>query len=112
MNREEADLQRRFIAFLRAREWFVKATHGNLYQQGFPDLFATHSVYKQRWIEMKIKKNLKFTPAQLDTFPKMCAHGAGVWVITDCTQQEYDKLFKRPNWQDYALYKSLGGTWK
>ena len=101
MNRDEAELQRQFINFLRCREWFVKPTHGNLYQQGFPDLFATHSTYGHRWVEMKILKNLHFTPAQLENFPKLCAHGSGVWVVIACTDYEYQKLFKKPNWWSY-----------
>ena len=99
-------IQQDIIKFLRAREWFVKSTHGSLYQSGFPDLFATHPTYKQRWIEVKLPnmKGSKFTGAQRITFPLMVAHGSGVWVLTGAIQSEYDKLFKECNWWQYLKF--------
>jgi hypothetical protein len=94
--------------FLKIKDWYVMQTHGNMYQSGFPDLFACHSRYGQRWIEVKLPemKGSKFTPAQLDCFPKLCAHGSGVWVLTAATEAEYAKLFKRPNWWTYlSIFK-------
>lgn len=83
--------------------WYYMETHGNMFQWGFPDLFACHSRYGQRWIEVKRPKmqGSKFTPAQLDCFPKLCANGSGVWILTGATEQEYEKLFKQPNWWQY-----------
>ena len=94
--------------FLKIKGWYVKETHGNMYQSGFPDLFACHSRYGQRWIEIKLPggKGSKFTPAQMEDFPKLCAHGSGVWVITGATESEYEKLFQPPNWYQYL------STWK
>ena len=88
---------------LRYKGWFVKVTHGNMYQSGYPDLYAPHSTYGPRWIEVK-KPNMKgskFTPAQLADFPKFCANGSGVWVLTAATKDEYEKLFQNPNWVVY-----------
>lgn len=76
-------------------------THGNMYQSGFPDLFACHKLYGARWIEVKNPKSYKFTPAQLRYFPQICANGSGVWVLVAGTLEEYKKLFKRPNWHRY-----------
>ena len=81
----EAKLQAKIIEMLQAREWFVKATHGNLYQSGFPDLYACHHKYGQRWIEVKIKEHYSFTGAQLINFPRFSAAGAKIWILTDAT---------------------------
>jgi hypothetical protein len=99
----EAKIQQAIIDSLRIKGWYVMVTHGNMYQSGFPDLFACHSVYGQRWIEVKKPefKGSKFTPAQLECFPKICANGSGVWILTGHKDREYQKLFKRPNWWVY-----------
>jgi len=83
-------------------------THGNMYQAGFPDLFACHSSFGQRWIEVKLPemKGSRFTPAQLESFPKICAHGSGVWILTGDSEHEYDKLSKPANfWQYTSIWK-------
>ena len=99
----EKQVQIKLINLLRAKGWFVKETHGNMYQSGFPDLFACHSKYGQRWIEVKLPnmKGSKYTGAQLEDFPKFVANGSGVWVLTAATEHEYQKLFKRCNWWQY-----------
>lgn len=99
--RPEDIIQEAIVRFLVAREWFVRPTHGNQYQSGFPDLFAAKRRYGQRWIEVKNPESYKFTPAQLETFPKMSAADVGIWILTAGDQREYDKLFNRPNWFTY-----------
>ena len=85
---------------LKIEGWYVMRTHGNMYQSGFPDIFACHSTYGQRWIEVKLPemKGSKFTGAQLECFPKICANGSGVWVLTGDTDLEFLKLKRPPNW--------------
>lgn len=80
-------------------------THGSAYQAGFPDMYVTHKVYSARWVEVKLPemKGSRYTPAQLITFPRLCAHGAGVWVLTAASEKEYAKLFKAYNWSMYLL---------
>jgi len=99
----EAIIQQDIIDMLRIKGWHVMVTHGNMFQSGFPDLFSCHSTYGQRWIEVKKPnfKGSKFTPAQLASFPKICAHGSGVWILTAATDAEYNKLFKKSNWWQY-----------
>lgn len=94
-------IQDAIIKQLRYQEWFVKETHGNMYQSGFPDLFCCHTKYGHRWIDCKNPKSYKFTPAQLDIWPKLCANGSGVWILVAATASEYDKLFKKYNWYLY-----------
>ena len=97
---EEAKIQRAIIMELRMNCWFVKETHGNLYQSGLPDLFCCHTRYGHRWCEVKKPVGYAFTPAQLETFPLMCAHGSGVWVAT--SHIGIQELFMRPfNWFVY-----------
>ena len=97
----EAEIQKRIIKTLTLLGWFVKETHGNMYQNGFPDLYATHKNHGARWIEVKNKDKYKFTPAQLRDFPMLCANGAGVWILVDDTPEEIRKLFKPFNWHTY-----------
>ena len=101
--RPEAKLQKEIIKFLRNKEWLVMVTHGNAYQHGFPDLFATHARHSMRWIEVKLPgmKGSHFTPAQLEYFPQMTAHGAGVWIMTGASEMEYQVLFGKSNWHHY-----------
>ena len=99
----EAKIQASIIKMLELKGWFVKVTHGNMYQSGFPDLFATHKMYGARWIEVK-KPEMKgsvFTTAQLNDFPRFCKNGSGIWILTSATESEYKKLFKKPNWSYY-----------
>ena len=78
-------------------------THGNMYQCGFPDIFAGHRKYGQRWIEVKRagKGNYSFTPAQLEWFPVLTGARVGIWILTNDTDYEIEKLFKPPNWSDF-----------
>lgn len=104
----ERQIQDRIMAYLKARDWFVKETHGNMFQYGFPDLYATHTMYGARWIEVKRPyPNYSFTAAQMENFPKFTAYGAGIWIMTEANGDEYDKLFKPHNWYSYVLL--LGG---
>lgn len=82
---------------LSSRGWFVIKTHGNAFQSGLPDLYATHSKYGVRWIEVKTPTGT-FTPAQRDTFPKMSANGSPIWVLTSADDYELQKLFGPENW--------------
>ena len=99
----EKILQEEIESLLRNKGWYVIRTHGNMFQSGLPDNFACHSRYGQRWIEIKHpdRKGDVFTAAQHDVFPKLCAHGSGVWVLVGATESEYTKLFDRPNWIFY-----------
>jgi len=105
----EAKIQKAIIEYLTNLGWFVKATHGNAYSSGWPDLFACHSRYGQRWIEVKLPgfKGSKFTTAQIRDFPLFGHHGSGVWVMTGATEVEYEKLMRSPNWYQYlSVFKS------
>ena len=99
----EKRIEKKITEYLRLREWLVKKTHGNAYQSGWPDLFATHSRYNMRWIEVKLPgmKGSAFTDAQVEDFPKFTLNGTGIWVLTGDDDKEMDKLFKRPNWWIY-----------
>lgn len=102
----EAKIQKAIMNKLRMLGWFVRATHGNMYQSGFPDLFACHSRYGQRWIEVKLPdmKGSKFTPAQVENFPKFSANGSPIWIITGDSDYEMEKLFKPENWYQYLKF--------
>lgn len=94
-------IQDELKTFLRARQWHVEQTHGNLFQTGFPDLFVAHRKWGTRWIDCKNPASYKFTGAQREKWPVWEAFGIGIWIIIAASQEEYDKLFGPPNWRDY-----------
>lgn len=98
----EAKIQGDIVNRLRTMEWFVKETHGNMFQSGLPDLFAAHIKYGSRWIEVKNPLSFSFTPAQTIDFPKMSAAGVGIWILFSHSDHEMMKLFKPANW--YSVY--------
>ncbi len=96
----EAKIQEAITLMLESKGWFVKPTHGNLYQSGFPDLYCGHPIHKQRWVEVKNPLSYRFTIAQLDNFP-LISEFTGIWIMIAATEREYSKLFARPNWRLY-----------
>jgi hypothetical protein len=102
-SRPEDRIQKAVRDMLTIKGWYVVRIIGNKFQSGLPDLYATHYMYGSRWIEIKLPgmKGSKFTPAQQERFPKLCANGSGVWIITAATEDEYKKLFKKYNWWHY-----------
>ena len=98
----EAKIQDAIVKYLRNLGWYVKNTHGNMFQSGLPDLYCAHKKYGTRWIEVKNPGKYAFTAAQLENFPQMTAAGVGIWVLTAGTDAEYLKLFERPNWYQFT----------
>lgn len=94
-------IQQALIQFLRDRGWLVEPTHGNLYQQGFPDLWCHHGKWGYRWIDCKQPGRYTFTKAQRVKWPLWEAYGVGIWILTAANQEQYDLLFKPPNWRYY-----------
>lgn len=107
--RPEAKIQKAIIEYLKIRDWCVMPTHGNMYQQGFPDLYAVHHNNGTRWIEVKNPLAYSFTPAQRKFFPLISVAGGchfpsvGIWIMVAATDAEYKKLFGPPNWAMYMF---------
>lgn len=97
----EAIIQRAIIAMLEDQEWAVMSTHGNIYQFGFPDLYAMHYTRGTRWIEVKNPEGYSFTPAQMKMFPIFASKGVGIWILTAATEYEYEKLMQPCNWYHF-----------
>lgn len=72
-------------------------THGNRFQPGWPDLYASHPEHGTRWIEVKRPKGGRLTRAQRVRFPEMSEAGVGIWVLTGA--QEIGALFDPPQWE-------------
>jgi hypothetical protein len=100
-NGPEALIQEAIEKKLLGLGWYVRSTHGSMYQCGFPDLFACHLKYGTRWVEVKNPTGYSFTSAQLEVFPKFTANGVGVWVLISDQDSEIAKLFKPANWYQY-----------
>lgn len=94
---------------LEERNWFVITLHGNMYQSGLPDLYAAHKLYGSRFIEVKLPGMVgsTFTPAQKDVFPRLLAHGTGIWILTGANAIELQKLFVPCNCEEYLLKKAF-----
>lgn len=94
----ERDIQDEIIANLEDDGWFVRETAGGYHQSGFPDLYATKPGEGQRWIEVKVPTGYKFQGSQMEMFPRICAEGVGIWILTS---GDLGPLFDKPNWRDY-----------
>lgn len=81
--------------------WLVEVTHGSKFQKGFPDLYLSHPKHGARWVDVKVEGDYDYTQAQRDKWPRWHTHGTGIWIMTGATQDQYERLFKQPNWQDY-----------
>lgn len=97
----EAKIQCRLIEFLKARGWLVERMVGNAYQVGIPDLYLYHPKWHERWVDVKVKGRYSFTRAQKFKWPLWEQYGVPIWILTDATQEEYDKLFAPPNWRQF-----------
>jgi len=83
--------------------WFVIKTHGNQFQSGLPDLYATHSKYGIRWIEVKTPTG-RFTAAQRDVFPKLSANGTRIWVLEGAEEHDLNLIFGPENWYRFLKW--------
>jgi hypothetical protein len=108
-NGPESIIQDKILKKLGLLGWYCLETHGNMYQRGFPDIFACCPMYGIRWIEVKLPdmKGSKFTSAQLVVFAKLKRYGVGVWILTSDSDYEIKKLCGPANWEQYALMKML-----
>lgn len=89
------------VAFMRERGWSIKKTHGNMYQSGWPDYYAYHRDYGQRWIELKTELG-KLEDSQVFQFKDMMNKNVGVWIIRG--KEDYNLLFKEANFNHYLTY--------
>lgn len=94
-------IQRAIIAFLELRGWFVRETHGNAYQKGFPDLYMFHREYGSRWVDCKNPVRHRYTKAQCQEWPKWEAAGVGIWIMFEASEEAYATLFADPNFRKY-----------
>jgi hypothetical protein len=97
----ELDIQRELVDFLRTRGWHVERMLANAYQTGIPDLFCYHTKWGMRWVEVKRPEGYSFTRRQRQKWPEWEKAGIGIWILTAATQEQYDLLFRAPNWQAF-----------
>lgn len=97
----EETRQADILTTLWGQGWFARPINASQANYGWPDVYAFHQVYKERWIEVKCDDDYSFTPAQRQMFPKLHAAGAGIWILTGNSQVEIAKLYGPPNWLNY-----------
>ncbi len=97
----EWHIQRDVKKMLETRGWHVERLIGNMFQTGIPDLYCFHKKWSERWVDVKQPKKYNFTKAQRYKWPLWEKAGLGIWILVAATQEEYDKLFKPPNWRSY-----------
>jgi hypothetical protein len=97
----ESKIQREIAEYLRIRGWHVERMLANSYQSGIPDLYAFHKKWGQRWIEVKRAEDYSFTLRQRQKWPVWEKADIGIWILTAATQEQYDLLFKPPNWREF-----------
>lgn len=95
----EAEIQEAVIKALEKEGWFCKVLHGDMYQNGFPDLFVCKKGSGFRFVEIKNPKSYRFTGAQYECFPRLMSEGVGIWILG--SDFEIKKLDGPPNWMDY-----------
>lgn len=95
----EAEIQRRVILRLECEGWFVKVLHGDLYQHGFPDLFACRKGDGFRFVEIKRPSGSRWTAAQYECFPRLASEGVGIWVLN--SPDMVPILKEPPNFWEY-----------
>ena len=97
----ELQIQRELAQFLKDRGWHVERMLADAYQNGIPDLYCFHKKWGHRWVEVKRPDHYSFTKAQRRKWPEWEAAGIPIWILTAATQEQYDLLFKQPNWRDF-----------
>lgn len=86
---------------MESRDWLVMKVTGSMYMVGWPDVWACHKEFGQRWIETKRPVSGKLNDDQRRVFMKMHNHGAGIWILE--TKDDYPLLFEKPNWWKYTI---------
>lgn len=97
----ELQIQRELVEFLKIRGWHVERMLANAYQAGIPDLYCFHRKWGSRWIEVKRPDKYTFTKAQRRKWPEWEEAGIPIYILTAATQEQYDLLFKPPNWREF-----------
>lgn len=100
-NKLELHIQRELVEFLRTRGWHVERMLADAYQNGIPDLFCFNRKWGMRWVEIKRPEGYSVTLRQRQKWPVWEKAGIGIWILTAATQQQYDLLFRPPNWRDF-----------
>jgi hypothetical protein len=100
-DKPEVVIQRELVQLLRTRGWHVERMSADAFQNGIPDLYCYHRKWNARWVEVKRPTAYDFTRRQRQRFPIWQKAGIGIWILTAATQEEYDKLFKPPNWRRF-----------
>ena len=86
------------VNYMRGRGWGIWKIGGGRFTVGWPDFYAFHPEYGERWIEMKTPTG-KLRASQIKRFINMSKHGVRIWVLT--SYEQYMKLFQTPNWRQY-----------
>lgn len=101
----ETEIYEKLKEHLEYKGWFVQNIHGNMFQNGLPDVFCSHPRYPNRWVELKTPARARerhggLSDNQMDKFKLMHDHGVGIWVLAKVV--DWTLLCGPPNWLKYA----------
>jgi len=99
--KQESQIQRELVRFLKARGWHCERMLANAFQDGIPDLYIHHPKWGGRWVEVKRPDSYSFTKAQRRKWPEWERFGIPIWILTAATDEQYGLLFGPPNWRDF-----------
>lgn len=94
-------IQRDVVKMLHTQGWHVERLVGMAFQSGLPDLLAGHVKFGMRFVEIKQEEHYRWTNAQRWKLPILMKNGMGVWILTEATPAQYERLFAPPNLWDY-----------
>jgi hypothetical protein len=99
-----------FRTYLTSFGWHTEKTHGNQYQEGFPDIYCMHSKFSPRWVEFKVFDeygHITLTQPQKVKFQIWTLCNIPIFIIAAddlrgekhliLRERLYKKLFNEPN---------------
>ncbi len=103
----EYGIQNDVVKMLRSKGWHIERLVGMAYQFGLPDLLIGHPQWGIRFVELKQEDHYRFTIRQRWKFPVLMRYGMGIWILTEATEEQYERLFHPPNLWDYMKKEEI-----
>ena len=100
------------VKYLEIRGWLTQRMSADAFLKGFPDLFCADNKWGTRWVEVRRPENHTLNKAQRRRWALWDELRIGIWVLTAATQEEFNKLYKPPNWVISVRHRSARLPWR